>query len=111
MDRHHAPRVPTRWCARDRAVSADGDRVVGRLARAVDAALAARVVTAPAIQTVVDDLAERGRKGSPALRRLLAERGKGYRPPTTDLESAFLELVRDAGLPQPELQAMMTGSL
>jgi very-short-patch-repair endonuclease len=82
-----------------------------RLARAVDAALAARKVTVPQIQTVVDELAERGRRGSPALRRILAERGKSYRPPTTDLESAFLELVLDSGLPVPERQATMTGTL
>jgi very-short-patch-repair endonuclease len=82
-----------------------------RLARAIDAALAARQVAVPAIQAVVDDLAERGRKGSPVLRRLLDERGKGYRAPTTDLESAFAELVRDAGLSEPERQATMTGAL
>jgi very-short-patch-repair endonuclease len=82
-----------------------------RLTRAVDASLAARKVTVREIQTVVDDLAERGRKGSPALRRILAERSQGYRPPTTDLESAFAELVRDAGLPEPERQAVMIGTL
>lgn len=85
-----------------------GDR---RLARTVDAALAARKVTVPEVQNVVEELAERGRRGSPALRRILVERGPGYRPPSTDLESAFAELVRDAGLPEPERQAMMAGSL
>jgi very-short-patch-repair endonuclease len=82
-----------------------------RLERAVDAALAARAVTIPAIRAVVDDIAERGRTGSPALRRIIAERGGGHRPPTSELESAFLQLVRDAGLPEPERQAVMAGAL
>ena len=85
-----------------------GDR---RLARAVDRALAARAVTVAELRAVVDDLAERGRKGAPALRRILDERADGAAPPTTALESRFLELVLDHGLPEPDRQVAMTGRL
>jgi very-short-patch-repair endonuclease len=80
-----------------------------RLARAVDAALAARKVTVPQLLEVIDDLAERGRAGSRNLRAVIAEREVGYRAPATDLESLLLELVVAAGLPEPERQVSLTG--
>jgi very-short-patch-repair endonuclease len=82
-----------------------------RLARAVDAALAARKVTVDELQAVIDDLAEHGRHGSASLRAVIAQRQGSYVPPTTDLESAFLELVRASDLPEPERQVNLGGTL
>jgi predicted transcriptional regulator of viral defense system len=83
-----------------------GDREVrlGRAARALDTALARRMVTMPALWRVLDDLAERGRRGTVWMRTLLTERGGRYVPPESELEARFLALVTRFGLPPPERQ-------
>lgn len=81
------------------------------LARAVDVALAARLVRIAEIETVIADLAERGRKGAPVLRRIVDERRGAYQPATSELEARFLELIRDRGLPEPECQVELSGRL
>lgn len=81
------------------------------LARAVDVALAARLVRVAEIESVIDELAERGRKGAPALRRIVEQRRGAYQPPTTELEARFLELIHDHGLPEPERQVEVSGRL
>ena len=81
------------------------------LARAVDAALAARLVTVPEIRQVIDDVAERGRRGSPRLRTVVEERAESYQPPTTRLEARFLELIAEAGIGEPELQVSLGGRI
>jgi very-short-patch-repair endonuclease len=82
-----------------------------RLARAVDAALAAKRVTIAELSAVLDDLAEHGRSGSASLRAVVAERHGAYVAPTTNLEAAFLDLVRVRGLPEPERQVNLGGRL
>ena len=88
-----------------------GDVGERTLARAVDAALAARKVTVAEILQVIDDVAERGRRGSPRLRAVVDERAEGYQPPTTRLEVRFLELVLQAGIGAPERQVSLGGRL
>ncbi len=83
-----------------------------RLARAVDAALAARAVTVPALDAVLRDLAEHGRNGSAALRLVLEDsRRRGRAGPSTGLEAEFLGLVRAAGLTEPACQVDVGGRL
>jgi hypothetical protein len=74
---------------------------IGRAERAVDNCLARRMVTIPALWRVLDDLAIQGRNGTCALREILMERGDGYVAPASELERQFLEIVRNAGLPEP----------
>jgi hypothetical protein len=83
-----------------------GDREVrpGRTARALDTALARRLVTMPALWRVLDELAERGRRGTVWMRTLLMERGHRYVPPESELEARFIALVHRYGLPVPERQ-------
>ncbi|MEO6467949.1 MAG: DUF559 domain-containing protein [Acidimicrobiia bacterium] len=81
-----------------------------RLERSVDAALAARRVSIPELVALLDDLAERGRTGSARLRSIVQARLDGYECPTTVLESRFLELVGDYGLPRPECQVEIAGN-
>lgn len=83
-----------------------GDPIIrpGRAARALDTALARRLVTTPALWRVLDDLAERGRAGTVLMRALLMERGDRYVPPESELEARFLDLVGRHGLPVPERQ-------
>jgi very-short-patch-repair endonuclease len=76
----------------------------GRAARALDTALARKLVTMPAAWRVLDDLAERGRDGTVWMRTLLMERGLRFVAPESELEARFVRLVRDASLPQPERQ-------
>jgi very-short-patch-repair endonuclease len=82
-----------------------------RLRHSTDAALAANQVTVPELEQVLADLAERGRHGSAEMRLVIEERLGVYRPPTTELESAFLDLVRSAGLPEPDRQVNLGSRL
>lgn len=75
-----------------------------RAERALDNALARRLVTVPALWRVLDDAAEHGRAGSAVLRRLLVPRGNRYVAPESELEARFVELARRHGLPQPVRQ-------
>lgn len=76
----------------------------GRLEIALDNALAARRVTLDLMCATFDDLASRGRKGTRLMRTLLADRAPGYVAPASVLESLFLRLLRNGGLPRPVLQ-------
>ncbi len=73
----------------------------GRLARVVDSLLAERRTSVPALESTLRELAGPGRAGVVMLRDLLAERGDGYVAPASRLESLFLKIVRDYGLPTP----------
>ena len=82
-----------------------------RLARAVDAALAARRVTVAELDATVRNVSERGRSGAPRLRAVLEARREAYVAPTSVLEDRFLELVHQSGLPDPALQVRLDGAL
>ena len=75
-----------------------------RVARAVDSALAARMVTWAALAEVFDDVTGRGRRKAAVFGRLLAQRQGSYVPPASELEARFVELIRGHGLPVPEQQ-------
>jgi hypothetical protein len=72
-----------------------------RAERALDTALARRVVTVPACWRVLADLAEHGRAGTVLMRELLTARGEGYVAPASELEAQLLRVLREAGLPAP----------
>jgi predicted transcriptional regulator of viral defense system len=76
----------------------------GRAARALDTALGRKMVTVPALWRVLDELAERGRRGTVWLRTLLTERDEGFVAPESELEARFVALVEKFGLPAPERQ-------
>jgi len=75
-----------------------------RTARAVDNCLAAGSVTYAGLVRTFDDMATRGRKGIAAMREILEERQGDYVAPASELEARFLELVSEAGLPEPVRQ-------
>jgi very-short-patch-repair endonuclease len=75
-----------------------------RAERALDTALARRLVTLPALWRMLDELAEHGRNGTVLMRTLLTERGASFVPPASELEARFLQLVDDSRLPRPEQQ-------
>ena len=76
----------------------------GRTERAVDNALAMGIVTLAALGDVFDELAQRGRKGIAVMRRILDDRSDAYVPVESELEARFVDLVRDADLPEPVRQ-------
>lgn len=75
-----------------------------RAERAVDNALARRMVTLPALHRVLDDCSARGRRKLATFRELMEQRSTGYVAPESELEASFLELVRVHCLPDPERQ-------
>jgi len=66
--------------------------------KALDRAWAANLLSYRSSMLMLDDLAERGRKGITLMRELLAARGPDYRPNDTNLEDRFQQLAREAGL-------------
>jgi hypothetical protein len=103
---HHATVVDGTPCTTVARTLFDlcGDLHPRRAERAVDTALARRVVTLPALWRMLDELAERGRAGTVLMRELLTERGPRYVPPESELEARFIDLARRFGLPAPERQ-------
>jgi len=81
-----------------------GDVHARRAERALDTALARRLVTLPKLWRVLIDLAEHGRAGTVLMRTLLEERRDDYVAPESELEARLIELARRYGLPEPERQ-------
>jgi very-short-patch-repair endonuclease len=65
--------------------------------KALDRAWTMNLLTYKSSMAMLDDLAERGRRGITLMRELLAARGPNYRPNDTNLEDRFQELAREAG--------------
>lgn len=78
-----------------------------RVERALDNALAMRLTSVAALELLVRG--SRGRSGVKLMRSLVEARRDGYVPPASELEARFLELVRQAGLPEPERQVAAGG--
>ena len=76
----------------------------GRAARALDTALAHKLVTMPAAWRVLDDLGEHGRDGTVWMRTVLMERGLRYVAPERELDARFFRLVEACSLPEPVRQ-------
>lgn len=68
-----------------------------RVERAVDNAWAKRLVSGSSLQTMLDQLAGRGRPGIRVMREILRERGPGYVPPASGLEARVERILRAAG--------------
>jgi len=81
-----------------------GDVHALRAERALDTALARKLVTLPGLWRMLVDLAEHGRAGTVRFRALLEERRGEYVAPESELEARFVELTRRHGLVEPERQ-------
>jgi very-short-patch-repair endonuclease len=81
-----------------------GAERLGRSARAIDTALSRRLVTLPALWSVLDETKARGRAGSRALRLLLRERSTHSMPPASELERRFVTLTERYALSRPRRQ-------
>jgi hypothetical protein len=78
-----------------------------RLERAANTSIARKLVTVVDLRRMLTEVGKRGRKGTRKFRLLVEtlERARGY--PETNLESDFLDLVVENGLPEPRLQVDM----
>jgi very-short-patch-repair endonuclease len=83
----------------------------GRVARALDTALARRMVTLAEISRVARDLSGRGRRKVTVIRAILAERGMDFVAPETDLEQEFVALIAGSDLLQPARQVNLGDQL
>lgn len=77
---------------------------VDRVARLTDAAWSLRLVSGTTLHAMLEDLAQRGRPGIRVMRAVLADRGPGYIPPASGLESRFAQILRNAGEPPMQRQ-------
>jgi hypothetical protein len=75
-----------------------------RAERAIDNALARKLVGLETMRGVAIELLEHGRTGSALMRQLLSERGAGYIPPASGLEARFFAVLVEAGLELPDRQ-------
>jgi hypothetical protein len=64
--------------------------------------------TMPEMMRVLAGHGRRGLAGTRIMRQLVAEFGRDYVPTESDKEDLFLEVVRSAGLPDPEQQVDMS---
>ncbi|MGQ0434937.1 MAG: hypothetical protein ACT452_21315 [Microthrixaceae bacterium] len=72
---------------------------VERMARMVDNAWSARLVSGATLHAMLHDLAQRGRPGIRVMRQVLATRGLDYVPPASNLEARVTKILVDGGLP------------
>lgn len=80
-----------------------------RTERALDNALARRLVDLETMRAVAIELLQHGRPGSALMRQLLADRGTGYIPPASGLEARFFALLVEAGMELPDRQVEVGG--
>jgi hypothetical protein len=82
-----------------------------RVARALDTALARRLVTIVDLTKVARDLRARGRRKVSVIRALLRERGRDFVAPHSELEAEPVDLLTDFELPQPSRQVNLGDDL
>jgi hypothetical protein len=72
-----------------------------RLERAFDSAWAARLVNRPLLAQMATEWCERGRRGSAFMHEYLDSRPVDFVPAASNVARRFIQLVVDAGMPEP----------
>ena len=80
-----------------------------RLERLIDTAWRKGLVTGRLLLRTLDDLAEHGRPGIQLMRELIEVRGDSYRPPDSNVEARFQELMAAIGVRTFERQVDLGG--
>ena len=79
--------------------------------RLIDHALTHRLVSPSALAATATELCRKGRPGTAVFRRLVDERTTdGYVATASELEAAFLRIIRAEGLPEPVKQQNIGGA-
>jgi hypothetical protein len=85
--------------AGSRRRAAEIDWWIERMARMVDNAWSARLVSGVTMHAMLGDLAQRGRPGIRVMRAVLETRGLDYVPPASNLEARAIKVLEDGGVP------------
>lgn len=75
-----------------------------QLRRVVDEAMTRRLLTVDDLENMLAAVGRRGRPGTARMRCLVADLGRRYIAPESELERRMIELLTDAGLPDPVRQ-------
>jgi len=75
-----------------------------RAERAINNAWARGLTSGELLQKMADEWLQRGRRGSAFLREYLSTRPIDWQPPESNLEARFVQLIVDAGMPEPKRQ-------
>ena len=78
-----------------------------RAERAVDNWLAMGLTDTRKLQSLLDEIGERGRPGTALVREFLDDRGEGYVATESELERMFAKFVVAYGLPTPRRQVVL----
>jgi very-short-patch-repair endonuclease len=81
-----------------------------KVERTLDTAWAKQLLNHRLLVRTLDELAERGRGGITLMRRLIGDRGPGYRPPESGLEARFQAILRDRAMAPMRRQVEVGGS-
>lgn len=105
---HRVRRLPDRWCTELEGIPIIRPELLAvrlfalehplRAAALTDRLWAMRLLSGPSIATLLDDMGARGRNGIAGLRMYLDERGAGYVPPASNLESRVKQILDAAGI-------------
>lgn len=106
LDRTERQRIPVTTIVRT-LIDLAAVTPVARLEAALDEALRRELTDVASVQTRLEQLAARGRRGVRNLRALLAERDPSTSASESVLETRFLRVLRDRGLPAPVPQLVI----
>lgn len=105
---HRVRRLPPRWLTELDAIPIVRPELLAmqlfavcrfeRAERLVERLWADRLLSGGSLAQLLDDYGARGRNGTDGLRRYVKERGPGYTPAASGVESRALQIFRDAGL-------------
>lgn len=79
--------------------------------RALDTCLSRGLCDEGTLRAMLGELGRRGRPGVGLVRQLLDARGPGYVPPASELERRLLQVLVEAGLPEPQRQVWAGGTV
>jgi very-short-patch-repair endonuclease len=101
-------RLPDRWCTELDSIPIIRPELLAvrlfalehplRAATLVDRLWSMRLLSGPSIASLLADMGARGRNGIAGLRDYLDERGPGYVPPASNLESRVKQILEAAGI-------------
>lgn len=105
---HRVRRLPDRWCTELDGIPIIRPELLAvrlfalehpvRAATLTDRLWSMRLLSGPSIASLLDDMGARGRNGIAGLRQYLDERGLGYVPPASNLESRVKQILDAAGI-------------
>jgi hypothetical protein len=72
-----------------------------RVVRAINSAWAGGLVTRAQLERMADEWCERGRRGSAFLHEYLDSHAPDWKPPASNIANRFIQIVVDAGMPEP----------